>query len=180
MSLTPEAVNDFRTAFPRAVHLAGYGNTLFGVVMEVADGHRLALDYFPLGDRVHFHVVDWPTMATFKQPGRPAFVIEDTLVEWSFIASMRAACSSASWSATRRNKCRRAPKPSRWAATPMACATPWYSQAGRTTARGAVLTCPENQLGPRLQSKCLEWKMRPDERVRVSVRAVITSTMSER
>jgi hypothetical protein len=60
MSLTPEAVNDFRAAFPRAVHLAGYGNTLFGVVMEVADGHRLAMDYFPLGDRVRFHIVDWP------------------------------------------------------------------------------------------------------------------------
>jgi len=60
MSLTPEGVNDFRAAFPRAVHLAGYGNTLFGVIMEVADGHRLAMDYFPLGDRVQFHVVDWP------------------------------------------------------------------------------------------------------------------------
>jgi phenylacetate-coenzyme A ligase PaaK-like adenylate-forming protein len=64
MSLTPEVVNDFRAAFPRAVHLAGYGNTLFGVVMEVSDGHRLAMDYFPLGDRVCFQVVepvgDWP------------------------------------------------------------------------------------------------------------------------
>jgi hypothetical protein len=60
MSLSPETVNDFRAAFPRAVHLAGYGNTLFGVVMEVADGHRLAMDYYPLGDRVLFHVVDWP------------------------------------------------------------------------------------------------------------------------
>jgi hypothetical protein len=64
-SLTPEALNDFRAAFPRAVHLAGYGNTLFGVIMEVADGHRLALDYFPLGDRVRLHVVDWP------EGGRP-------------------------------------------------------------------------------------------------------------
>jgi thienamycin biosynthesis protein ThnN len=60
MSLTPEMVNDFRAAFPRAVHLAGYGNTLFGVVMEMADAHRLAMDYFPLDDRVRFHVVDWP------------------------------------------------------------------------------------------------------------------------
>jgi thienamycin biosynthesis protein ThnN len=60
MSLTPEMVNDFRAAFPRAVHLAGYGNTLFGVAMEVADGHRLAMDYYPLDDRVRFHIVDWP------------------------------------------------------------------------------------------------------------------------
>jgi hypothetical protein len=59
MSLTPHMVNEFRSAFPRAAHLAGYGNTLFGVVMEAADGHRLAMDYFPLGDRVQFHVVSW-------------------------------------------------------------------------------------------------------------------------
>src|SRR6202030_1821910 len=57
ISLTPEAVNDFRSMFPQAVHLAGYGNTLFGVVMETADTHRLAIDYFPLGDRVRFHLV---------------------------------------------------------------------------------------------------------------------------
>jgi hypothetical protein len=60
MSLTPETVNDFRAAYPQAVHLAGYGNTLFGVAMEVADGHRLAMDYFPLGERVQFHIADWP------------------------------------------------------------------------------------------------------------------------
>jgi hypothetical protein len=60
MSLTPETVNQFRAAFPRAVHLAGYGNTLFGVVMEVADTPRRSIDYFPLGDRVRFHIVDWP------------------------------------------------------------------------------------------------------------------------
>ncbi len=60
MSLTPEAVNDFRLAFPHAVHLAGYGNTLFGVVMEMADNHRLAMDYYPLGNRVRFLIADWP------------------------------------------------------------------------------------------------------------------------
>ncbi len=64
MALTPGVVNDYREAFPNAVHLAGYGNTLFGVVMEVADRHRAAMDYFPLGDRVLFDVVRdadaWP------------------------------------------------------------------------------------------------------------------------
>jgi hypothetical protein len=60
MSLTPETANGFRAAFPHAVHLAGYGNTLFGVVMEVADEHRQAMDYYPLGDRLRFHIVDWP------------------------------------------------------------------------------------------------------------------------
>ncbi len=61
MSLAPEAVNAFRSAFPNAVHLAGYGNTLFGVVMEVADSPREALDYFPLDERVQFHVVECAT-----------------------------------------------------------------------------------------------------------------------
>src|SRR5262249_61508272 len=60
MSLTAEAVNRFRDAYPRAVHLAGYGNTLFGVVMEVADVPRRSIDYFPLSERVLFEVVDWP------------------------------------------------------------------------------------------------------------------------
>jgi hypothetical protein len=58
MSLTSETVNHFRTLFPRAVHLAGYGNTLFGVVMETADAPRRAIDYFPLDDRVQFHLVE--------------------------------------------------------------------------------------------------------------------------
>jgi hypothetical protein len=57
LSLTPETLNDFRSAFPDAVHLAGYGNTLFGVVMEVADEHRVAMDYFPLGRRLVFELM---------------------------------------------------------------------------------------------------------------------------
>jgi hypothetical protein len=72
MSLTPETVNDFRAAFPRAVHLAGYGNTLFGVVMEVADAHRLAMDYYPLGERVQFQIVDWPDEAKTPESSPPS------------------------------------------------------------------------------------------------------------
>jgi hypothetical protein len=60
MSMTPTEINEFRDAFPGAVHLAGYGNTLFGVIMEIADRPRLALDYFPLGDRVVFNVIEAP------------------------------------------------------------------------------------------------------------------------
>jgi hypothetical protein len=60
MSLTAETVNKFREAYPRAVHLAGYGNTLFGVVMEVADEPRQSIDYFPLSERVLFAVVERP------------------------------------------------------------------------------------------------------------------------
>jgi hypothetical protein len=60
LSMAAQTLNDFRAAFPRAVHLAGYGNTLFGVVMEVADGPRQSLDYFPLAGRVRFEVVGPP------------------------------------------------------------------------------------------------------------------------
>jgi len=58
LSLTAPELNRFRAIFPNAVHLSGYGNTLFGVVMEVADEPREALDYFPRGDRVCFELVD--------------------------------------------------------------------------------------------------------------------------
>jgi hypothetical protein len=78
MSLDPSAVNDFREAFPSAVHLAGYGNTLFGVVMEVTDGHRMAMDYFPLGDRLAFEIVrdaeEWPPVPVgYGERGRVMF-----------------------------------------------------------------------------------------------------------
>jgi len=78
MSLVPSAVNAFRKAFPNAVHLAGYGNTLFGVVMEVADAHRTAMDYFPLGERVQFDIVrsaeKWPPVpVSYGERGRVMF-----------------------------------------------------------------------------------------------------------
>jgi hypothetical protein len=80
MSLDPQVVNHFRAAYPNAVHLAGYGNTLFGVVMEVADGTRTAMDYFPLSERVQFHIVaedgpgQWPPRLLQRgEPGRVLF-----------------------------------------------------------------------------------------------------------
>jgi hypothetical protein len=78
MSMTAADVNEFRAAFPRAVHLAGYGNTLFGVLMEVADRPRQAMDYFPLADRLSFHFVAWDDTSSAWPPrqeerGRVAF-----------------------------------------------------------------------------------------------------------
>lgn len=78
MCLAPSAVNGFRDAFPNAVHLAGYGNTLFGVVMEVNDVYRTAMDYFPLGDRVQFEIVrgaeKWPSVpVSYGERGRVMF-----------------------------------------------------------------------------------------------------------
>jgi thienamycin biosynthesis protein ThnN len=97
LSMSAETVNAFRAAFPRAVHLAGYGNTLFGVVMEVADGPRQALDYFPLGDRVRFHVAgegegggagaDWPPCLLGR--GRPGRVLFHRLDESCLLVGVR-------------------------------------------------------------------------------------------
>ena len=84
MSLTAETVNHFRQVFPKAVHLAGYGNTLFGVLMEVSDEPREAMDYYPLSERVLFTTIAdpgdseggpvWPPVpAGVGQPGRVMF-----------------------------------------------------------------------------------------------------------
>jgi hypothetical protein len=85
LDMTAATLNDFRAAFPGAVHLSGYGNTLFGVVMEVADGPREALDYFPLAERLCFRVVDgdgsttWPVREC--QSGRTGRVLFHRLDE---------------------------------------------------------------------------------------------------
>jgi len=49
-------LNALREIFPHAVHLSGYGNTLFGCAMEVEDVDRRAIDYFPFGERLRFDV----------------------------------------------------------------------------------------------------------------------------
>jgi thienamycin biosynthesis protein ThnN len=82
LSISADQLNRFRELYPSAVHLSGYGNTLFGVVMEVVDRRRQALDYFPRGDRVCFEVVsppdggepNWPlTPCERGQTGRVLF-----------------------------------------------------------------------------------------------------------
>lgn len=51
-------------AFPEAVHLSGYGNTLMGCCLELQTGAARHLDYFPFGSRLVLEVVD--------DDGRPA------------------------------------------------------------------------------------------------------------
>ncbi len=76
MSLTAETVNGYRAAYPNAVHLAGYGNTLFGVVMELTDKPRQNIDYFPLGERLDFHIVEWPGEEETPSPVWPPCRVE--------------------------------------------------------------------------------------------------------
>lgn len=44
-------------AFPEAVHLAGYGNTLLGCCLELSAAPDRTLDYFPHGDRLWLETV---------------------------------------------------------------------------------------------------------------------------
>jgi len=47
-----------RNDFPCAVHLSGYGNTLFGCALELSAAPGRIPAYFPGGDRLVFEVVD--------------------------------------------------------------------------------------------------------------------------
>ena len=50
--------------FPAAVHLSGYGNTLFGCAMELSASAGREINYFPFGPRLLFE--------TFRDDGSPA------------------------------------------------------------------------------------------------------------
>lgn len=53
--------------FPNAVHIAGYGNTLFGLCMEIAESPHGNLDYYPPGPRMILQVV---SMKNGMQPDK--------------------------------------------------------------------------------------------------------------
>jgi len=59
MRVAPELLYAAQTEwFPNAVHLAGYGNSLFGVCMEFGGLSDRRLRYYPLGARHHVRVGD--------------------------------------------------------------------------------------------------------------------------
>jgi len=59
MAVSPEQMQSFQTRiFPQAVHLSGYGNTLFGCCLELAVPPGRPLDYYPFGNRLLLEIVD--------------------------------------------------------------------------------------------------------------------------
>jgi len=59
MAIQPEEMEDFQSRlFPNAVHVSGYGNTLFGCCMELRTAVGRPLDYYPYGNRLHFEIID--------------------------------------------------------------------------------------------------------------------------
>jgi thienamycin biosynthesis protein ThnN len=59
MALASEQLHEFQTRlFPGAVHLSGYGNTLFGCCLELSTQPGRELDYYPWGNRLILEVVN--------------------------------------------------------------------------------------------------------------------------
>ncbi|MGQ3683678.1 MAG: hypothetical protein ACUBOA_01445 [Candidatus Loosdrechtia sp.] len=58
VALEKEQLKRFKTdLFPNAIHIAGYGNTLFGLCMEIDESGDFDLDYYPPGPRLVLQVV---------------------------------------------------------------------------------------------------------------------------
>ncbi|MFN3532880.1 MAG: hypothetical protein ACK41Q_10275 [Candidatus Brocadia sp.] len=58
VAIEQEQLKRFRNEFfPYAVHIAGYGNTLFGLCMEIEESLNGDLDYYPPGPRMVLQVV---------------------------------------------------------------------------------------------------------------------------
>lgn len=59
MAITSSEMKELQTeAFPNAVHLSGYGNTLFGCCLELSVAGGRTLTYYPYGDRILLGVID--------------------------------------------------------------------------------------------------------------------------
>ncbi|MCP4249947.1 MAG: long-chain fatty acid--CoA ligase, partial [bacterium] len=55
MAIESSEMEEFQTEiFPKAVHLSGYGNTLFGCCLELSVAAGRELIYYPHGDRILF------------------------------------------------------------------------------------------------------------------------------
>lgn len=80
--VTPQEMLHFQSeVFPNALHLSGYGNTLFGCCMELHATRGREIDYFPFGHRLLFEVD-----ANDSRPGAVRFTRLD---ETFLIVNMR-------------------------------------------------------------------------------------------
>lgn len=59
--------------FPNAVHISGYGNTLFGLSLEVEGSPEFDLDYYPPGPRMLLEVV---ALKDDFKPSHPGWALE--------------------------------------------------------------------------------------------------------
>lgn len=88
MALRSDDLKAFQAdLFPDAVHLSGYGNTLFGCCLELNVRPGRDLDYFPFGPRLWLEVVDEDGVAL--PPGHTGTVRFTRLDESMLIVRMR-------------------------------------------------------------------------------------------
>ena len=91
MPITADEINRFRTLYPNAVHLSGYGNTMCGVAMELQDKQRTTVDYYPHGERLVYDVVQmneksnqWKSV----KPGESGRVLFHRFDEGTFLPNL--------------------------------------------------------------------------------------------
>ncbi len=80
MTISAEEINRFKTLYPNAVHLSGYGNSMCGVALEIEDKQRTTIDYYPHSNRLIYDVVqledtdqtEWQSVEV-EQQGRVMF-----------------------------------------------------------------------------------------------------------
>ena len=74
IALSPELLCEFQEQWlPEAVHLSGYGNTLFGCTLELNAKAARHIDYFPYGDRLILEVADEDGRPVSQGRGRVRF-----------------------------------------------------------------------------------------------------------
>ncbi len=97
ISIGKEAFKRFKEEdFPNAVHISGYGNTLFGLCLEIEASSAYDLDYFPLGSRMIVQVVEMDDgnvpssgrLSTVVDYGEEGQVVFHRLDESFFIPNM--------------------------------------------------------------------------------------------
>ena len=62
--------------FPQAVHISGYGNTLFGLCIEIEESSTYDLEYYPLGPRMILQIV------STKNGNKPSYERLSDIVEY--------------------------------------------------------------------------------------------------
>ena len=94
LSAGPEFMDKMSEYFPNAVVLAGYGNTLFGMIPQLNYNQQTGFDYFPHGHRLIVKVVpSVPASETVNLNSRVAYGERGQLVihrldEMQFIANL--------------------------------------------------------------------------------------------
>ncbi|MFQ5424658.1 MAG: hypothetical protein ACE5F9_11840 [Phycisphaerae bacterium] len=89
LAIEPEDLKQFQEdVFPEAVHLAGYGNTLFGCCLELSLPAGRPLRYFPHGARLVFGTLEGDAAPAYGTIGTEGRLIFTRLDRTMFLANL--------------------------------------------------------------------------------------------